>query len=73
MAGWETLATFVLLLTLFGLKNAEKHLFGLPLHDGDSTKQGFGSHASGIPYFVPYFVNLHLAWPGDPKQRQHDR
>lgn len=49
------------------MKNAEKHLFWLPLHDKDSTKQGFGSHASRIPYFVLYFVNLHSAWPGDPK------
>lgn len=39
---------------------------GFLLHDKDSTKQGFGIHASWIPCFVLYCVNLHLAWPGDP-------
>lgn len=64
----KCLLSFVfLLLTFFGLKNTEKCLFWLPLRDKDSTKQGFGIHASWIPYFVRYFVNLHLAWPGDPK------
>lgn len=64
----KRLLSFVfLLLTLFGLKNAEKHLFWLPRHDKDSTKQGFGSHASWIPCIVLYFVNLRLALPGDPK------
>lgn len=67
LAAKRSLSSVFLLLTLFGLKSAEKHLFWLPRHDKDSTKQAFGSHASWIPYFVLNFVHLHLAWPRDPK------
>ncbi len=46
----EMLSFVFLLLTLLGLRNAEKCLFWLPLHDKDSTKQAFGSYTFRISY-----------------------